>query len=154
MTKSTPSTKKQDDVLADFTDHVLDGKPAVADSTHSDEELRGLEETVLLLNQTFPSQAIDEKLVKRMQFDFKIRRQKIAVPARSVFWWSRQTLQRVVLAVVIIAIIISIFLVIPFFPSGSGNIQGSAGLHPQSIGLLVVLAGVVLLLAIWLGRRK
>jgi hypothetical protein len=154
MTKSVKPAKNQVEALADFTDHVLNGKASTLHASDSDEELLGLEETALRLNLAFPQQAMDEKTIKRMQADFKMRRQKINASSHPVFWWSQQNRQRLVLAVAIVAIILAVFLILPFFASGSGNTQASAGLHPQNIGLLAFLIGGVVLLAIWLGRRK
>ncbi|HUH96023.1 MAG TPA: hypothetical protein VLZ89_01600 [Anaerolineales bacterium] len=153
MTESVQFTKKQDDVLADFTNHILDGKPLPARASDLSEALGGLEETILRLNRAFPPQALAEKTMKRMQLDFKIRRQRTAPPARPAFWWPQQTLQRLVLALAVI-VVIAVLVIISLFVSGSGGLQASAGLHPQSIVLSVFLIGGVLLLAFWLGRRK
>jgi len=89
-----------------------------------------------------------------MLFDFKIRQQKIEAPSRPVIWRSQQMFQRIGLAVAVSAILIAILLMIPSFITGSGSMQASAGLHSQSIGLLVILVGAVLLLGFWLARRK
>ncbi len=153
MTKSTEPTPKPEDILSDFTDRVLDGKIS-APASSSDQKLRGLEETILRLNQAFPSQPMNENTARRMAFDFKIRRQKIEPSPRPVFWGSKQTFQRLGLAVAVIAIIIAVIAIGPSLVSGGNNIPASAGLHPLSIGLFVVIIGGILLLAIWLGRRK
>jgi len=131
----------------------LDGKTSVPASS-SDRELRSLEETILRLNQAFPPQSMDNNTRKRMLFDFKIRQQKIEAPSRPVIWRSQQMFQRIGLAVAVSAILIAILLMIPSFITGSGSMQASAGLHSQSIGLLVILVGAVLLLGFWLARRK
>ena len=55
MTQPDKPNKTPDDLLADFTDRVMDGKTAILASS-SDTELRGLEETVMRLNQAFPQE--------------------------------------------------------------------------------------------------
>ena len=153
MTKSEKYTIKQDDMLADFTNQILTGKTSAAHSSHPEEELRGLEETVLRLHRAYPQQTMDGKTTKRMLFDFEIRKQKINTSSHPVFWWSQQTLQRSVLVLAVVAILVSVFLIIPFFALGNGGIQASAGLHPQGIGLLVLLIGGILLV-VWLVKSR
>jgi hypothetical protein len=152
MTKSDKVKIDLDDRLADFTDRVLSGEPNTPVSP-SEKELLRLEETVLRLDQSFPQHAMDERTIKRMQADFNMRRRAILPRARPALWWSQQTRQRVGLALAVIAVIVAVFVIVPFLASG-GDILASAGLHPQSIGLLVFILGGVLLLAVWLGRRK
>ena len=153
MTKSEKYTIKPDDMLADFTDQILTGKTSAVRSPHPEGELRGLEETVLRLHQAYSQQAMDGKTIKRMLFDFKIRKQKTNTSSHPAFWWSQQTLQRSVLVLVAAAILVSVFLIIPFFTSGNGGIQASAGLHPQGMGLLVLLIGGILLV-VWLVKGR
>ncbi len=152
MNKSIKPEKNQDDALADFVDGVLDGKISIASS--SDPEMRSLEETILRLNQAYPRVALDEKTIKHMWADFKTRRQWDSGLFHPVFWWSRQTRERFGLALGVVAIVLAALLFMPTLFGGIGNTQGSAGLYPQSIGLLIFLIGGVLLLAVWLGRRK
>ncbi len=151
MTEPKQPTKNPDDLLADFTDRVLDGKTAVLASS-ADDELRGLEETIMRLNQVLPHKAPDEATLKRLQADFTSRARSAGRSSRPV-WQSRQSRQRLILAFTAIVILVAIFIGIPFLLSGSGNIQATAGLQPQSILALVAIGGTVVLL-IWLGHRK
>lgn len=151
MTQPDKPTKTPDDLLADFTDRIMDGKTAVLASSSTD-ELRGLEETVMRLNRAFPKEPLDERTVKRLQADLKSRIRK-AGSTSSPAWQSRQTRQRFVLAFAVVAILAAIFIAAPFLTSGTGDVQGTAGLQPQSFALLAVL-GCVAVLAFWLGRRK
>lgn len=149
MTQPTKPNRKTDELLADFTDRVLEGKTAVLAS--SDEELRGLEDVVVRLQQDLPQGAVDEKVRQRMTKDFKTRA-RIQTRSRST-WRSRQSRQRLILAFVAVAILAGVFLLIPFLTSSSGNVQATAGF--QTPGLLL-LAGVVIVIGVvvWLARRK
>lgn len=151
MTQPDKTTKTPDELLADFTDRVMDGKTSVLASP-SDNELRGLEETVMRLNRAFPKEPLDEKTVKRLQADLKTRIRKANSASRPA-WQSRQSRQRFVMTFAVIAILAAIFITIPFLTSGPGDVQGTAGFQPQSIALLAVL-GCIIVLAFWLGRRK
>ncbi len=148
MSDTPLPSRNLDDQLADFTDRVLAEKTA---ALASDPELRQTEEVILRLKQAFPEQALEEKTVKRMQADFKSRLRK-ANPARPG-WQSRQTRQRIGMALAAAALLVAFLILTPFLFTGSGNVQGTAGLEPQSLGLLAGLA-VILVLAIWLIRRK
>src|SRR5512134_3702034 len=84
-----------DDLLADFTDRVLDGE-VVVPASPTDAELRGLEETILRLKRTLPQAVPDPKLFKRMQADFKVHARKANTPTSSV-WQMLQPRQRLTL---------------------------------------------------------
>ncbi len=148
MSNSPLSSQNLDDQLADFTDRVLAEKTT---ALASDPELRQAEELILRLKQAYPEQVLEEKAVKRLQADFKTRLRK-ANSARPG-WRSQQTRQRIGLALAAAAVLVALVIFAPFLFTSSGNVQGTAGLQPQSIGWLIGL-GVVLALAIWLVRRK
>lgn len=151
MTQSNKPTQTPDDLLADFTDRVLDGKTAVLASS-ADDELRGLEETVMRLNRALPHESPDEATLKRLQADFRSRARSANRSSRPA-WQSQQSRRRLILAFTAIVILAAIFIGIPFLLSGSGSVQGAAGLQSQSI-LTLVAVGCVIVLFIWLGRRK
>ncbi len=151
MIKSTKPINDLDAVLADFTDRLLDGKTPLSASA-PDEELRALEETLMRLNHVFPKEMLDEKTRKHLENNFKVRARKVS-PAPSGFaWWSQRSRQRVILIFAAV-VIMAIFIVTPFLSSGTGNVQGTAGLQTQGIALFVILV-VVIVSFIWLGRRK
>lgn len=142
---------ESDALLADFTDRLLDGKLDGVD-TSADEELRGLEDVVLRLRRSFPQEVLDAKRRRQMEIEFQARARKEGpAPARTT-WRSRQWQQRLVLALAVI-IVLAIIVATPLLSSGTGNVQGTAGLQTQGIAVLFVLGGVIVLL-IWLGRRK
>jgi hypothetical protein len=152
MTRSSkPSSQNQDDLLAEFTDRLLEGKADEAASSQ-DAELRGLEETVLRLNRAFPKGAPDASNASRLQSDFqaRVRKENREQPPA---WRSRQSRQRLGLLFAAIAIVIVVLVVTPLLPVDKGSILGTAGTQLPGIGLAVVL-GALLLLALWLARRK
>lgn len=151
MTQPKQSIKTPDDLLADFTDRVLDGKTAALASP-ADDELRGLEETVMRLKRALPHEAPDEATLRHLQADFRSRARSANRSSRPL-WQSQQSRQRLILAFTAIVILAAIFIAIPFLLSGNGGVQGTAGLQPQSVLALVVIGGIVVLL-IWLARRK
>src|SRR5512146_1490911 len=83
-----PTNPTPDDLLADFTDRVLDGNTSVP-ASNADDELRGLQETILRLQQTLPQDAPDEKALRRMQASFKARVQKADSPTTPAWQFLR-----------------------------------------------------------------
>src|SRR5512146_508428 len=113
MSEPNPTKSTPDDLLADFTDRVLDGQ-ASAPASPADSELRSLEEAVLRLEQALPRQAPDEKTLRHLQANFQARVRKADCPTIPTwqFWRPRQrfvmAFAMVVLAVLLIAV--------PFLP--------------------------------------
>jgi len=150
MSQPNQPNPTPDDLLADFTDRVLNGKTSVP-AFPADVELRALAETVLRLQQSLPQEAPDPQTVKRMQADFKVRARKARASSSSV-WQSLRRPQRFALAFAG-AVLATLLIVFPFLPSTSDPLQGTAGLPPQDTLLLVSL-GCVIVLLIWVRRRK
>jgi hypothetical protein len=150
MSQPDPTHSSPDDLLADFTDRVLDGETSLSTSL-SDAETRRLEETILHLKRTLPREAPDEKLLKRMQADFKARVRK-AEPSPSSVWQLLRPRQRLVLAFAGLALA-AILVMFPFLPLSTDPIDGTAGLQPAGVILLVGVVSVVLLL-LWVRRHK
>jgi hypothetical protein len=145
----------QDDALADFVDRLrADGSAALASS--ADNELRGLEETLLHLNRAFPREAINEEVIKRMQADFRIRkrRQEAQEQAGRPTWWNSIFQSPLAMAVVACAVIgVFAFLATSFTGIGS-SMSGTAGMQAGPIGFLIGFGLILVLVALWLGRRK
>jgi hypothetical protein len=152
MTDLKHPQENLDDLLADFTDRVLDGKNTGYTSS-VDDEMRGLEETILHLQQTLPHEPLDNASLRRLQADFKSRTRSAKRASRSS-WQSRQSRQRWTLAFVSIAILAAIFIAIPLSITDGGNLQATAGFQPQSILLVLFAAGGIIALFIWLRRHK
>ncbi len=151
MSQPTQTNPNPDDLLADFTDRVLDGKTSVLASPE-EEELRALEQTILRLHQAVPKSSLDEKTFKRMQADFKVRARKAGSSSKPA-WQSQTTRQRLVLAFAAIVVVVAIFISLPFLTSNPGSVQGTAGVEAQGIILLAAAVCIVVLI-FWLGRRK
>lgn len=155
MTKrSNDPILNQDDQLADYVDRVRNAGINQTDSG-ADQELLGLEETILRLNRSFPKEALDEETIKRMQADFTIRRRRLDMQEQS----NRPPLLRalfqsplVLAAAALVLIGVFVFLSPSLTPVEPG-LTGAAGLQIRLIYLLPIV-GVVVLLALWLGRRK
>jgi hypothetical protein len=150
MSEPNQSNPTPDDLLADFTDRVLDGK-ASAPASSTDTELRGLEETVLRLQQTLPREAPDEKTLRRLQTNFKARVRKADSPTPSI-WQFLRPRQRLVLAFAAVALA-ALIIGFPFLPFTNGPVEGTAGMQAQRLILLVGVVCVVVLL-LWARRPK
>jgi hypothetical protein len=144
------SNQNPDDELVQFVDRVLDGKPTGIDLS-ADDELRGLQEVVVRLDRAFPRETLDQKIVKRMQGELRSAARKSGTLPGSA-WQSRQSRQRMILAVAALALFAAVCYVTPLLSPG-GDLQGTAGLQAQSLAILIALGGVIALL-IWLGRRR
>lgn len=149
MSRPNQPQPTPDDSLADFTDRVLAGESLPASA--EDVELRGLEETVLRLKQSLPQQALDERVLKRLQANFKVRVRK-ATSSDSSIWQSLRLRQRLTLAFVGVALA-AILIAVPFLPVPNGSIEGTAGLQPREILLLGGILCVTILL-IWVRRQR
>jgi len=152
MTEFKQHSPNQEDLLADFTDRVLDGNSSLSASS-ADDELRGLEETILRLEKALPREAPSEATLKRLQADFRSRTKSAERSSRSS-WQSRQSRQRWTMTFIAVSVLAAIFIAIPFSLSDGGNVQGTAGLQPQNITLVLIAGGCIIALLIWLGRRK
>jgi hypothetical protein len=150
MSQPIQPNPSPDDRLADFTDRVLEGEIAIP-ASHTDAELRGLEETILRLRRTLPHEALDEQTLKRMQADFKRRTRQASVSAPSV-WQLLQPRQRFTLALAGLMLAI-ILIAVPLLPVTNEPIQGTAGLQPRDMLLLIGIVCVTILL-IWVKHRR
>jgi hypothetical protein len=150
MSQPNHTHPSPDDLLADFTDRVLAGKTS-GPASPADAELRGLEETVLRLQRTLPQTAPDEKVLRRMQADFKVRARKagISTPPSWPLLRPRQRFALAFAGMVLAALLVAY----PFLASTGEPIEGTAGFQTQA---LIVLAGIgcVIGLLIWARRRK
>ena len=145
----------QDDPLADFADRVrMNGTSKLELS--ADEELRGLEETLLRLDHAFPREAMNEETVKRMQADFGIRKRRRAGYERAGHqpWWSplfRSPIAVTVAACVLIGILL---LLTPSLTVIGSSMNGTAEAQEIPLGFLLTLGVVFFLLIFWSNRRK
>src|SRR5258708_14109082 len=129
MSETSKPESNLDDQLADYTDQLLDGGRRTPPTPPS-KELRGLEETVLKLEQTVQAGAVDPKVLKRMQADFNSRLRNGGARPRPA-WQSNQTRRRMVLVYALIVLLLISLFSLPFLTSGTGSIQATAGLNPD-----------------------
>lgn len=148
----------QDEELSDFTDRVLKGQMKNI-ASDSNEELRGLEETILRLHNTMPSSSLEESTKKQMlvRLNARIRREK-EQPQKMSFLASLFSTTRpqpkFTLAIGILAIFITAVILSPALGIGdSSTTIGTAFNSNFSIfiilGLIAVVIGVL-----WSTRRK
>ena len=152
----------QDEELSDFTDQVLNGQMK---NTASDvnEELQGLEETILRLHQNMPSAPLEESTKKQMlvRLNARIRRERGQLEKRS-FWTSLldmlglrgQSRPQFVLALGVIALLIMAVVISPVLGTGgSSPTVGTALTTSRNILLPVLLLGLIAII-LWAKRKK
>jgi hypothetical protein len=146
----------QDIRLADFTDRILEGKASEVEAD-VDEELLGLEKTVLRLNQAFPVVSLDEAAVKQMQVRLNARMRRERQETKQPFWkkWFEPQFR---LQFGMILIMMALVIVIVIFPISStpvGSSMNATALTPTQGSIALALTGVVfVLLWIWIKRRR
>lgn len=156
MTRSRKhSLQDQDDRLAEFTDRLLDGQ-SEAPAPSGDPELRGLEETVVRLKGAFPKGALDPAATRRMQADFQARLRKESRDERSA--WrslrSRQSRQGFGLLAGAVIIVLLLLVITPLLGLDNEGVLGTAGTQVPGLGVAAALGGLLLVVIIWLARRK
>lgn len=143
----------KDNQLAEFADQVLEGK-IMRSASNADDDMLGLEETILRLNSSLPSDSLNDAEVKQMLVRFKARVRREEQAARPSFWkrlfdFQANPQMGLILAVVVVVLLI---LVIPAFPLGTSTVTGTAS---SSGGLWIALGLIgVLLFIYWFSRRK
>ncbi len=145
----------KDNRLAEFADQVLQGKTTQPASS-SDLDLLRLEETILRLKQTLPTEAPDAIKTKQMLTRLKNRIKQEEEAASVPFWKKLFDFQSNPQVGIILMVAMMVILAIVSVPSlelsGSETITGTAD---NSSNLLVGggLVGLLLLLY-WVFRRK
>jgi hypothetical protein len=154
-----------DDQLAKFTDRALDGELTAQDEATlaPDLELRALEETVLRLRDAIPNDDPGEEVVSSMWGEIeKLSNWKAQKPLwqtlKEIFlprsnWRSRRTRQRWTFAVSITVIAVLLLVILPFMDEISSGLPGASG-GQISYQLVFVILGILILLAVWLFRRR
>lgn len=153
MSQNELNEHTKDNQLADFADQVLEGKMKRS-ASHADDDLIALEETILRLNSSLPSDSLNDAEVKQMLVRFKARVRREEQAARPSFWkrlfdFQANPQMGLILAVVVVVLLI---LVIPAFPLGTSTVTGTAS---SSGGVWTALGLIgVLLFIYWFSRRK
>ena len=145
----------QDQRLVDFTDQVFEGRIKQVESDVND-ELLSLEKTILRLNQAFPLTSLDEAAVKQMQVRLNARMRREEQAARQPFfkkWFEPQS--RLQFGIALILAVSSIIFVIfsPSFATSGSSINATALTSSQSSIVAAAMVGVLLII-LWIKRRK
>lgn len=144
----------QDEELSEFTDRVLKGQMNHTVS-NSDEELRGLEETILRLHNNMPSSSLEESTKKQMLVRLKarIRREK-EQPQKTSFWASLFNTPKLSLAVGILAILITAVILSPTLGIGDPSTTIGTAFN-SNFSIFIILGLVAVVIGIfWSVRRK
>jgi hypothetical protein len=160
-----PDVPDLDQQLADFTDEVLSGvQPETQTMLSENQELRPLQETVLRFQRAFGTrQTPNEALARRVQANLIAawRNQPELQPEP---WWrrwsrgislpaARRGWAPVSALVVVLIVVLATSLLVPASPSG-GGLPGAAGGWAGVIPALLILGIVLVVICIWLIRRK
>lgn len=161
MTQPINNThSNQDDRLADFTDQVLEGgikQPA----SNADSDLLGLEETVLRLNKAFPPTPLNDASIKQMHVRLNARMRRESKNVEQPFWkkWFNQDWRygqlrpQVVMAFAVLALIVVFVIISPSLASAGSSATATALTPSQDLVVGVALAGLILII-LWITRRK
>ena len=145
---------QQDDHLADFVDQVIKGKTKASASNLTD-DLSGLEETILRLNNSFPQDPLDEASIKQMHVRLKARMRREEQSVKPSFWkkwFGMEVTPQLGLAFAVLAVVVVVLISSPSStPSGSTTI----GTATTPVNFFVA-AGVVgaFFVLYWFTRRK
>jgi hypothetical protein len=164
MDKSKNNKNTVEDQLADFTDNILSGKIGNTDETPltPDPELQALEKTSLRLKNAFYEDGLSEEAIQRMRNNIVAQWRQKEKKERKPFWktwmpsgtkWqSQRSRQRLSMAISLSLLIALMLVSIPFL-NGNSTDQPATSVQSFNIGLVVVFCGLILL-AIWISRRK
>ena len=168
MTKPQKSKTTIEDQLVEFTDNILDDTDIDQDEATfaPDPDLRALEETVLHLKRTFDDTDPDEVAIQRMRNNIvrEWRQEEIelsqpfwhkwiqALKPSEQKWQSRQSRQRLSMAISLAALLVLMLISIPFMDATGSNQPGASGQNPGAV--VIIVFGGLILLVLWLFRRK
>lgn len=144
----------KDNELADFADRLLGGGKDITASA-ADEELLGLEKTLLRLDRAFSDESLEEARAKQMLVRFKARVRREEEAAKPSIWKRLFDFQSnpqvgMILAVAMIFLLAVIFLPDSLPPGSSISGTASSGVDPFLLtGLFIVLSILYLI-----SRRK
>ena len=168
MTKPHNSNTNLEDQFADYTDRILNDQSIEQDlATFAPEsELHALEQTALRLKYSFGNNDPDEVAIQRMRKNiigqWQQEKQQVGDPFWKKWiqalkptdqkWQSRQSRQRFSVALSIAALVILVLVSLPLMNTTISDQPAASGQNPNSLALIVF--GGLLLLALWLFRRK
>jgi hypothetical protein len=164
MNKSKNNKSAVEDQLADFTDNILSGKIDNTDETPltPDPELRALEHTALRLKNAFYEDGPSDVVIKRMRNNIVRQWQQKEMKKSLPFWkkwmgpsqkWQSQRSRRRLSMAISLSLLIALMLVSIPLLNGNSTDQPATSVQALNISLVVVFSGLILL-AIWISRRK
>lgn len=142
--------------LAEFADQVLEGKMNQTASSH-DEELLGLEETILRLNRAFPARSLNDASSKQMLVRLKARMRREEKEAKPSFWkhlFDIQSNPQMGMVFAVAAVLVLAVIAIPMFTSTDGTSVSGTASSPASLPVAAGLVVILLLALLWFGRKK
>lgn len=145
---------QKDEKLADFADQIIKGNTKQNASPPTD-ELFGLEETILRLNNSIPPSSLDDATVKQMHVRLKARiRREEQKPKPSFWqkWFGREFSPQLGLAFAALAVLIVVLVSTPSL-SPTGTSTAGTAFTPVSFFAVAGLVGIVVLI-FWSMRRK
>lgn len=168
MTKPQENNKSIEDQLANYTDSILSANIFEQDEATfaPDPELRALQQTALQLKEAFGNDDPEEAVIQKIQRNVVNQWQhsnhkdkttnwqtwikKIRPTERK--WQSQRSRQRFSIALSLATLAVLLLVAIPFLNVTDINQPGASG---QNLNVYVLIAlGVLILLAVWLFRRK
>jgi hypothetical protein len=162
MTRSTENPQDYDDRLADFANQALSRQIENIESG-VDDELSGLEDTVLRLTRAMPHDPVPQSTLNRLKSDFAVRRQILhkAQNEKSPFMAFLDRMMRmeinpnIILTVGSMAVLAGIFMAVSFSSGQPSNtLTGTAGASSQIPGITIIIGGAFVLILLWINRRK
>ena len=144
-----------DNRLAAFTDDILVGKvKAVSDP---EEELFQLKQTILRLKSAYPPIEVGGAQIKQMYVRLKNRTKREDIKPKLPVWrqWlgSLQTRPMAQLTAAMVGILLVFIFLAPTFSSAGSSIAATA-MHPIQGFWVLVLGSAVIILFVWIVRRK
>lgn len=150
---SNPLKPNLDDRLADFTDDVLEGRKQDSVSELEDELLQ-LEKTVLRVRTAFPPVNVDEARIKQMQVRLKNRIKREEEEARQPFWARLFSTPQYAMMVGAVGLLIIFLLASPALMIPAGSSTSASATNPAIGPVAAVGLSVVIILILWIKRRK
>ena len=157
-----------EDQLADFIDRILaEEKNKRDEATFApDPELRALEQVLIRLKDAFGNDPPKEEVIQRMQRNiikqWRQQQEEMRQPlwqkwvdffkASGQKWQSQRSRQRLSFALSLVTLAVLLLVTIPFLTNPAPNQPGASGQNPN-VFVLVIFGGLILL-AMWLFRRK
>lgn len=146
----------KDNELADFTDRLLLGNQDPPASS-TDAELLHLEETILRLKQTFPSETPNEARSKQMLARLNARLKREEQAMKPSFWKELFNLQanpQIGMIAAFVAVLVLVVLVTPTQNLGGAAISGSASTSSGGTFALIAVLLLVIVAIFWQARKK